>query len=488
MPGHYAFSLLTEKNLAKKDSAVHSGLKPYIPFFSEKYRHVKDSHQVFRFIKNDPLLDLIFRKHFLQIEPREGNFVLHVDPLINLEAGRDLNDSLSSNLFTNSRGVIARGTIGEKFYFETMFSENQSVFPAYLATNVTATGVVPGQGRWKNFKTNGFDYAFSSGFVSIQALPGLNLQLGHGKQKVGHGYRSLLLSDNAFNYPFARVTQQWFKGRVQYSNIYAVLMNLVPASVKQNPFSERLFQKKAAAFQYLSINITKSLNLGLFQGLVWQAADEKNRQHLSWQYFNPLIYSNLFTYGLDHRNNVMTGGDILLKLTRTVNLYGQLMLDGLRNDSVRSPSGGIQGGIRYFDVLGVRNLFLQVEYNHVENRPYLSPPGTISDQSFAHYGQVMGFTRSGGRELLLVADYRIRRTYVNLRYHVQRPANIPAFSKVDLLNLQVGYVINTAYNLNIMAGILYRTENFSNFIAANRTTNYIYAGIRTSIYNLYYDF
>jgi hypothetical protein len=59
----------------------------------------------------------------------------------------------------------------------------------------------------------------------------------------------LLLSDNAFNYPFARFTQQWAKGRIQYNNIYAVLMNLVPAAVKQNTGAERLFQKNLTAFK-----------------------------------------------------------------------------------------------------------------------------------------------------------------------------------------------------------------------------------------------
>jgi hypothetical protein len=31
--------------------------------------------------------------------------------------------------------VIASGTIGEKFYFETLFAENQSEFPAYVSQN-----------------------------------------------------------------------------------------------------------------------------------------------------------------------------------------------------------------------------------------------------------------------------------------------------------------------------------------------------------------
>ena len=32
---------------------------------------------------------------------------------------------------------------------------------------------------------NGFDYAFASGFVSLQGAKNLNIQFGHGKQKIG---------------------------------------------------------------------------------------------------------------------------------------------------------------------------------------------------------------------------------------------------------------------------------------------------------------
>src|ERR1043165_7649385 len=59
-PAEYGFSLLTEKELAKKDSSIHSGIQPYIPFFSPKYLHLADSHRIFKFIHDDPLLDLAF--------------------------------------------------------------------------------------------------------------------------------------------------------------------------------------------------------------------------------------------------------------------------------------------------------------------------------------------------------------------------------------------------------------------------------------------
>ena len=279
LPTDYIFNTLTQKQLAKKDSNIHSSIQPYIPFFSEKYWHISDTHRIFKYIVEDPALDVFFFKHVIRVEPHNENFKLRLDPILNLETGIDFSDTINRRLYNNTRGFIAAGSIGKDFYFETMFAENQSFFPNYLYNYANANTVIPGQGRWKAFKSGGFDYAFSSGYFSYQALKNLNIQIGHGKQKIGNGYRSLLLSDNAFNYPYARFTQQWFKGRVQYSNIYAMFMNLVPATKIPVKNAERLFQKKAASFQYLSINATKYLNIGFFQGMIWQAGDDKNKQN-----------------------------------------------------------------------------------------------------------------------------------------------------------------------------------------------------------------
>ena len=312
LPNDYFFSLFTEKKLAEINNNIHTNLKPYIPFFSKKYLYVTDSHSLY---KNSSLSKFIFLNHAIKIESPTEKFKLQLDPILNLEMGKDFADSLNSKIYTNTRGFIGSGQVGDKVNFESMFVENQSFFPNYINSNAKLNLVIPGQGRWKSFNGGGYDYAFSSGFVSIQASKNFNIQFGHGKHKIGAGYRSLLLSDNSFNYPYARFTQQWFKGKIQYTTIYAVLMNLVPASLIQLPNTERLFQKKAASFHYLSLNITKSINLGFFQGTIWQVGDKKNQQNLSWQYFNPIIYSNLAAYNLNHTNNVLIGSEIKFKLS-----------------------------------------------------------------------------------------------------------------------------------------------------------------------------
>ena len=67
-PNEYSYGLLTERTLAEKDSSIHSSLKPYIPFFSEKYKFVADSHHVFKYIHDDPFLDKVCYEDLLLVK------------------------------------------------------------------------------------------------------------------------------------------------------------------------------------------------------------------------------------------------------------------------------------------------------------------------------------------------------------------------------------------------------------------------------------
>lgn len=488
LPNDYFFSLITEKKLAEKDSSIHSSIKPYIHFFSDKYKHVADSHRVLKYITEDQFLDKIFFDNLIHIRSKDRKYRLTIDPLLNLEMGRDTEDTIFRKLYTNTRGFVASGSIGKDFYFETMFSENQSLFPEYIETINKETKVVPGQGRWKNFNSRGFDYSFSSGFFSYQICRNINIQAGHGKHKIGQGYRSLLLSDNAFNYPYVRVTQRYFKGRLQYTNIYSSLMNLQAASVNLPPHTEPLFQKKAAAFQHLSINFTKWFNVGLFQGLIWQVADKYNRQRFEWQYFNPVIFTNLGYYGLNNKNNIVIGAELNLKITKNISIYGQFMGDDFSNTDSLGNAWGYQAGIKYFNAFSLKNLFLQSEYNNISEGSYLSSVNN-ENQSYSHYNQNLAYTPGYGQELIFIADYKLKRVFFNARYHYQyyTYSGYSLFTN-QIANLKLGYTINPAYNANISIGMLYRAQDFFGFNVSNNKTAYLYLSFKTNIYNTYYDF
>ena len=343
------------------------------------------------------------KESLIIINDTADKFHLTIDPLFNFEYGKDLADSFKS-FYKNTRGVLVRGNIGSKFSFESSFYENQATFVNYIKEYNNTFLIVPGQGRWKKFKNNGYDFAMASGYVSYSPNHHFNFQIGTGKHFVGDGYRSLLLSDNAFNYPFARITFSF--GKLQYTNLYTAFMNLTDGGVKTPPGTERLFQKKAGNFQFLSWNVHKRIQLGFFQGLIWQASDSTNNQCLKIAYTSPIIYTAALSEGLSGKNNILLGTTMKLKLTSFFSLYGQYVMDDFSSEknSIHNKTG-FQAGVKYFDVFKIKNLHFQMEYNQV--RPY-SYAHSTSSQSYTHYNQPLAHPLGANfKEGVIFLNYRL---------------------------------------------------------------------------------
>jgi hypothetical protein len=465
---------------------------------------------------NNTLNHSLFRRKLAEenlfiVSDSTSKFHLSIDPLFNFEYGKDLANS-SKLFYKNTRGILVRGDIGSKFFFESSFYENQATFVEYIQKFNDTYLVVPGQGRWKKFKNNGYDFAMVSGYISYSPNHHFNFQIGTGKHFVGDGYRSLLLSDNAFNYPFARITSSF--GKFQYTNLYASFMNLTDGGVKTPPGTERLFQKKAANFQLLSWNVHKRIQLAFFQGLVWQANDSMNRQHLNFNYFSPIIYNAAISEGLKGRNNVLIGTTIKLKITNSISLYGQYMMDEFSStkNSLHNKTG-FQVGAKYFDVFKIKNLHLQMEYNQV--RPYSYAHATPS-QSYTQYNQPLAHPLGANfKESIIFLNYRIGDFFTEVKMNytiigkdsigrgygntVFRSDNNSIYGPnstnnkmgqglktiLKIFDVHIGYLINPSTNLNIVLGISNRS--FINKIE-NSQTNFVYVGFRTSLNNVYYDF
>jgi hypothetical protein len=266
-------------------------------------------------------------------------------------------------------------------------------------------------------------------------------------------------------------------------------MNRSAASAKYNVNAEPLFQKKAAAYQYLSVNPVKFINVGLFQGMIWSAGNSRNAQRLGWEYFNPMIFSNVLSKGLDDSCNILTGADLRIKLPGKISLYGQVMADHLEDTVDHRKGWGYQAGICFYDLFRVKNLFFQTEYNFVNEGSYRSPSGSNTGQSYTHNGQGLAFSPGYGNELVLIGNYKIKRFDITLKYHKQEvPKDNDYFYDTELVNFTFGYLANPAYNLNLSFGYTFRNQNFPNFKDASNQTNYLFVALRTGLYNLYYDY
>ncbi|MCK6649111.1 MAG: capsule assembly Wzi family protein [Bacteroidia bacterium] len=477
-------------------------------------------------IKRKLIIRKLKKESLFIIRDTADKFYMAIDPLFNFELGRDMADSSGENLYKNTRGFIVRGNIGDKLAFESSFYENQATYAQYIDDYIFSTNklfpqtvnyqydVIPGQGRAKKFKLNGYDYAMASGYVSYSPIKLINIQIGHGKHFVGDGYRSLLLSDNSFNYPYARITTTY--KNVQYTNLYTSFMNLTNGGVKTPPNVERLFQKKTASFQLLSINFFKRLQIGLFQGMIWEAADTTNRQHLSFNTFNPIIGVNTAVYGLHNTNNIVAGATLKIKITNSISVYGQYMLDDTYQKNSKGDirkKYGYQIGLKYFDLFTIKNLHLQLEYNNV--RPYAYASDNTY-QSYTHYNQALAHPLGANfYEAVGFLNYRIKDFFIQLKgnYAVKgadslnmnyggnifrSDNNFPINQSLENIqttqglkttimyqDIHVGYLVNPSTNFNIVLGIINRSEKTDR---SNKQTQFIYFGIRTSLNNFYYDF
>ena len=459
------------------------------------------------------------------INDTADKFYMTIDPLLNFQYGKDLADTTGEKLITNTRGFVIRGDLGKKVSFESSFYENQSTFPDYLDTSIAHSNklfpqsgkfdynVIPGQGRSKPFKSKGYDYAMASGYVSYSPFKFLNLQVGNGKHFVGDGYRSLLLSDNAFNYPYARITTVF--ENIQYTNLYTSFMNLTDGGVKTPPHTERLFQKKIGSFQMLSFNFFHRLQLGLFQGMIWEAADSSNRQHVEFNTFDPVIGVNAATYGLHNKNNVLLGATLKLEITNSISIYGQYMLDDVYSKGTTAINNkyGYQAGLKYFNLFTVKNLHLQLEYNSV--RPY-AYSASNPQQSYTHYNQALAHPLGANfNEAIGFINYKFKDFFIEIKgIYAIKGADSSSFNyggnifksdnsigvnqtvgtvattqgvknTIITEDIHIGYLVNPSTNLNIVVGVMNRSD-VTDKLTSN--TRWVYVGIRTSLANIYYDF
>lgn len=503
--------ILKEVPTANLVVPVHTSMKPWIEndYPVRKTIIYNNAHQK-QITKYPGFGNWLLRWHYqnslLQVErpAKDGEpaFNLYIDPLFNLQAGSTSDSTGSGTFWINTRGVTARGDIGKRVSFETSFQENQAMMPLFIDAYARKTLVIPGQGRWKTFDTTGFDFAMASGYVSVKAASWLNIQAGHGKHFVGDGYRSLLLSDNSFNYPFARLTARFGKqSQFQFTSLYAVLTNLQSISPVP-PQTERLFQKKPASFQMLSWRPLRILELGFFQGVMWDAADSSNRVSTGFLFWNPVPGIGPAAEGMNGTRNYLIGFNLRIDIAKTVSLYSQFMLDNA-GDSAVSRKLGYQIGLKSFNTFTLKHLHLQAEYNRV--LPYTYATASPA-QSWTHYSQPLAHPLGAGfSEINGSLQYKIGGFFVHLRGSTAQIADNsstqnfgqwPFMSdtlastgssnvRLTYIDARVGWVISQASNLNISAGITSR--NLTRNAATDKQT-LLSVALRTSLSNIYYDF
>lgn len=425
-------------------------------------------------------------EHLLQVD--SPGFKIGFDPLFLFEYGPDLINK--DTLFRNTRGVRVTASIGERFYIETSFLENQALYPEYVRMLCDTLSIFPQQGRAKPFKKNGSDFAMAWGSISWKPVSWMMLRAGHDKFFVGNGYRSLLLSDNAFVMPFAQLTfigKNW-----SYTSVWSNLQSLRFGSITFNPLSEPTFQRKGYSFQYLTYKPWKFLEAGIFYSTIWTGFPGLMAA--------PVPASFVSSTGIA---NNLTGLNLSASVTRNITLYGQLAYNG-------KGRNGFQTGVRSRHTAGIKNLNLLAEYNRVSPYTFQGKSPLLNDlQGFHHYNQSLTHTLGANfQEWIAIVNYRIQDFFFwgKINYYEQwNKGNtvlplIPAGENIILIappppdggfgegparirsirEINAGYLINRKTNLCLALGLKMSTGFMQ--------STWVNVSIGTRLWNQYIDF
>lgn len=326
---------------------------------------------------------------------KDKDFEIHASPVFNFDFGSASGGNQSS-VSLNTRGVEIRGMVNQKLGFYTYLSDNQSIIPDYVKNfvdeynknnGISAVRQLPGmpsEGYTKRFKDNpyGTDFISSRAYITFQAIKSIQFQFGHDRNFIGTGFRSMLLSDNAPPYLFLKINTRI--GRFQYQNVFAQLKN----ATTDTSLTSKNLPTKYMASHHLSINVSKKVNIGLFESVI---LTRKVGEGFDINYLNPVIFYRSIESFAGSSDNALIGLDIKANLARRMSLYGQIMVDEFYGRELLTGNGywtnkfGFQAGFKFINLLGIENLDWQSEFNAA--RPFTYSHNTGGH--YSHYSQAL---------------------------------------------------------------------------------------------------
>lgn len=413
---------------------IHSSFKPYqrksIAAFIDSLEYNASSFDEanIKYLKTDnweyfkngdedskkPFLKVFYKKKpdFAHVDTKD--FDLHVKPVLYFSAGRDANSG--SSPYINSRGVELRGKIDNKISFYTFLTENQAVFPKYVQDYSSSRGIVPNEGFWKLFGGNGYDFFTARGYIQFDATKHIGIQFGHDRNFVGNGYRSLLLSDISAPFPFIKIqTKIW---KLQYTNLYAELTADAPYTATGS-LGTKEFPKKFMTLHHLSLNVSKRLNFGIFESVVFHRGDSTGTA-IEFNYLNPVIFYSSIEQQTGSPDNALLGLDFKWNAKKGVSFYGQFILDELIVGELKSGKGwwgnkyAYQLGGKYYDAFKIQHLDLQSEYNY--GRPFTYSHESIFT-NYTQYRQPLAHPLGANfKEIIFIARYQpLKKVYLTAK-------------------------------------------------------------------------
>ncbi|PNW26499.1 gliding motility protein RemB [Formosa algae] len=519
IPFSHSYYAKFDRNINLVGTNSHTGSKPLLYSDVSNYYDFEAEEALTKKDVSTWLGRKFWNDHLVEVEGE--NYWFTADPIFDLQVGKDTEADFNYT-YNNTRGVNFQGGLGKNFSFSTSFYESQGRFAQYYneyAESLQAWGpdpaIIPGRGIAKAYKTDAYDYPVAEAYMSYSPAKFLNVQFGHGKNFIGDGYRSLLLSDVSIPSPFLKLNVSFWK--LKYTSTWLWLKD-----VRDEVVEDKTYLTKYMSNHYLSLNVTKRLNIGLFESVVWRNTNDRG---FDVNYLNPIIFLRAIEFETGQgAGNALLGLTSKYKLNDNMNLYGQFILDEFSLDDVTGGDKswknkyGFQIGYKYYNAFKVDNLMLQAEYNQV--RPYTYSHNTIT-LNYGNYNQSMAHLWGANfREFILIGRYNYKRWFADAKLIVgvrgldydtdedsysyggdiykdynDRPydtnVKIGQGIKTKTVNaeLQAGYLINPATNLKLFTNISYRNFDPDAITSTTFQSNTVWfnVGLRSDLFNWYFD-
>lgn len=422
--------------------------------------------------------DSWFRRKLLHesfVEIDSSDFYLFFDPAFDVALG---SDNTGRKTFTNTRGFVAGGRLGKFFAFGTSFYENQAIFPSWVHGGIQ-NKIITGQGLGR-LNNQTWDYAHSSGYISFSPIKRLNIQLGQGKNFIGDGYRSLLLSDVAYNYPYGRISYigkrwlySWMMGAAQDQSI--------SKGNDQYAYPKRIFTSHLASF-----NAFRWLQLSIIKNTVYNNPDTTGKFTPGIAEFNPVMLP------VETANSHSIWGlNMKISMLPTMWIYSQVAFDNLVGN--REMKTAMQAGVKYFDAFGLKGLYLQGEFNQAEPSAYDWDNKTLY---WLHYREPLAHPYGNNfSEGIFNVVYSLRRWQFNSFTRLTQQLNsstgsnasggFPAVtdnSKVLLHNSQINWYLNPKTTAHFSLGYIIHHATST---GVNTNSSFVYFAFRTALFNNY---
>ncbi|MXV51731.1 gliding motility protein RemB [Pedobacter sp. HMF7647] len=449
----------------------------------------------------------LFNEHLLQVN--NADYTVYADFLPDFMIGKDFTGKKTTWL--NTRGFQAGGSIGKKFSFYTSGYENQASAPDYYRDYASSIEVVPGQSRYRKPYEENLDWSYVTALISYTPIKYLNITVGQDKNFIGDGYRSMILSDFASNYPFLKLTAKL--GNVQYTAMWAAMQDPGAPQVSYDAGNRR----KGGVFHYLDWNVSKRLSLGFFDAVVWAQTDSLgNKRGFDWSYANPIIFLRPLEDMSGSPDNAAIGFTAKYKVLNKTALYGQFFLDEFvasdffKKDGDFKNKWGLQLGLRGADLFNVTNLNYLAEFNTAKPYTYSERNRVLN---YAHYNEPLAHPYGANfRETVGILSYSYKRFDVSAQFNyakygldtdslnygkdIFKPYGTAVNKKGNFIgqglttnfyygDIRTSFLINPKYNLRFELSFTTRTEKNA---MENSKANFISFGLRSSFRNLYQDF